>query len=328
MAIERQNLQEGGLPEELLDQVQETLEVELPEEMNIQGEQTTAFQVDPSGNLVPLFEEEEIVVTEHQVNLAEVLDSSSLQTLSSELVDAFEQDKESRKDWLDVFTKGLELLGIQTEEREEPFPGATGVHHPLLSEAVTQFQAQAYKELLPSGGPVKTRVMGNESPEAMGQSQRVKEFMNYQITEVMQEYDPEMDSLLFYLPLAGSAFKKVYYDNLLGRATSRLVKAEDLVVAYETTDLETSPRFTHVISMTGNDLKKLQMNGTYRDVQIGEAGVDLEYNEAKEKIDELQGIEPPLSDYNEYSVLELHVNLELPDIDNYGFAVPYIVTIF
>ena len=327
MAIERQNLQEGGLPQELQNQIEETLEVELPEEMDIQGEQTTAFEVDPQGNLFPLFEEEEIVVTEHQVNLAEVLDSSSLQTLASELVDAFEQDKDSRKDWLDVFTKGLDLLGIKTEEREEPFPGATGVHHPLLSESVTQFQAQAYKELLPSGGPVKTRVMGNESPEAMDQSQRVKEFMNYQITEVMQEYDPEMDSLLFYLPLAGSAFKKVYYDNLLGRATSRLVKAEDLVVAYETTDLETSPRFTHVISMTGNDLKKLQMNGTYRDVQIGEAGVDLEYNEAKEKIDELQGIQPPLADYNEYSVLELHVNLELPDIDNYGFAVPYIVTI-
>lgn len=327
MAIERQNLQEGGLPQELQNQIEETLEVELPEEMDIQGEQTTAFEVDPQGNLFPLFEEEEIIVTEHQVNLAEVIDPSSLQTLASELVDAFEQDKDSRKDWLDVFTKGLELLGIKTEEREEPFPGATGVHHPLLSESVTQFQAQAYKELLPSGGPVKTRVMGNESPEAMDQSQRVKEFMNYQITEVMQEYDPEMDSLLFYLPLAGSAFKKVYYDNLLGRATSRLVKAEDLVVAYETTDLETSPRFTHVISMTGNDLKKLQMNGTYRDVQIGEAGVDLEYNEAKEKIDELQGIQPPLADYNEYSVLELHVNLELPDIDNYGFAVPYIVTI-
>ena len=327
MAIERQNLQEGGLPQELQNQIEETLEVELPEEMDIQGEQTTAFEVDPQGNLFPLFEEEEVVVTEHQVNLAEVIDPSSLQTLASELVDAFEQDKDSRKDWLDVFTKGLDLLGIKTEEREEPFPGATGVHHPLLSESVTQFQAQAYKELLPSGGPVKTRVMGNESPEAMDQSQRVKEFMNYQITEVMQEYDPEMDSLLFYLPLAGSAFKKVYYDNLLGRATSRLVKAEDLVVAYETTDLETSPRFTHVISMTGNDLKKLQMNGTYRDVQIGEAGVDLEYNEAKEKIDELQGIQPPLADYNEYSVLELHVNLELPDIDNYGFAVPYIVTI-
>jgi len=327
MAIERQNPMEQMVVEQLPEELQQSLEVELPEEMNVQGEMTSAFEVDPRGNLIPLFEEEEVIVTEHQVNLAEVLDSSSLNTLASELLDAFEQDKDSRKDWLDVFTKGLDLLGIKTEEREEPFPGATGVHHPLLSEAVTQFQAQAYKELLPSGGPVKTRIMGNESPEVMDQSQRVKEFMNYQITEVMQEYDPEMDSLLFYLPLAGSAFKKVYYDNLLGRATSRLVKAEDLVVSYETTDLETSPRFTHVVSMTGNDLKKLQMNGVYRDVPIGEAGIDLEYNEAKEKIDELQGISTPLTDYNEYSVLELHVDLELPDIDDYGFAVPYIVTI-
>jgi hypothetical protein len=327
MAIEKQNPMEQMVVEALPEELQEALEVELPEDMDIQGEMTSAFEVDPRGNLIPLFEEEEVIVTEHQVNLAEVLDSSSLNTLANELLDAFEQDKDSRKDWLDVFTKGLELLGIKTEEREEPFPGATGVHHPLLSEAVTQFQAQAYKELLPSGGPVKTRIMGNESPEVAAQSQRVKEFMNYQITEVMQEYDPEMDSLLFYLPLAGSAFKKVYYDNLLGRATSRLVKAEDLVVSYETTDLETSPRFTHVVSMTGNDLKKLQKNGVYRDISIGEAGVDLEYNEAKEKIDELQGISMPLTDYNEYSVLELHVDLELPDIDDYGFAVPYIVTI-
>jgi len=327
MAIEKQNPMEQMVVEALPEELQESLEVELPEDMNIQGEMTSAFEVDPRGNLVPLFEEEEVIVTEHQVNLAEVLDESSLNTLSNELLDAFEQDKDSRKDWLDVFTKGLDLLGIKTEEREEPFPGATGVHHPLLSEAVTQFQAQAYKELLPAGGPVKTRIMGNESPEVAAQSQRVKEFMNYQISEVMQEYDPEMDSLLFYLPLAGSAFKKVYYDNLLGRATSRLVKAEDLVVSYETTDLETSPRFTHVVSMTGNDLKKLQKSGVYRDVAIGEAGVDLEYNEAKEKMDELQGISMPLTDYNEYSVLELHVDLELPDIDDYGFAVPYIVTI-
>jgi len=327
MAIEKQNPMEQMVVEALPQELQEALEIELPEEMDIQGEMTSAFEVDPRGNLIPLFEEEEVIVTEHQVNLAEVLDSSSLNTLANELLDAFEQDKDSRKDWLDVFTKGLDLLGIKTEEREEPFPGATGVHHPLLSEAVTQFQAQAYKELLPSGGPVKTRIMGNESPEVAAQSQRVKEFMNYQITEVMQEYDPEMDSLLFYLPLAGSAFKKVYYDNLLGRATSRLVKAEDLVVSYETTDLETSPRFTHVVSMTGNDLKKLQKNGVYRDIAIGEAGIDLEYNEAKEKIDELQGISAPLTDYNEYSVLELHVDLELPDIDDYGFAVPYIVTI-
>jgi hypothetical protein len=219
MAIERNNLQEGGLPQDPTTPVEETVEVQLPEEMNIQGQQTSAFEVDPAGNLVPLFEEEEIVATDHQVNLAEILDNDSLGMLANELMDAYEQDKDSRKDWLDTFTKGLDLLGIKTEEREDPFPGATGVHHPLLSEAVTQFQAQAYKELLPAGGPIKTRVMGNESPETMEQSQRVKEFMNYQITEVMKEYDPEMDSLLFYLPLAGSAFKKVYYDNLLGRAT-------------------------------------------------------------------------------------------------------------
>tara|TARA_R110002020_G_scaffold202084_11_gene405134 strand:+ start:5290 stop:7686 length:2397 start_codon:yes stop_codon:yes gene_type:complete len=327
MAIEKNPLEELMQQPQVPIEGAQPLEVELPEEMNVQGEMTNAFEVNTNGELIPLFQEEETNVTEHQINLAEVLDSSSLNTLASELLDAFEQDKDSRKDWLDVFTKGLDLLGIKIEEREEPFPGATGVNHPLLAEAVTQFQAQAYKELLPAGGPIKTRIMGNESPEVMSQSQRVKEFMNYQITEVMKEYDPEMDSLLFYLPLAGSAFKKVYYDNLLGRATSRLVKAEDLVVSYETTDLETSPRFTHVISMTGNDLKKLQMNGTYRDIEIGETGMDMEYNEAKEKIDELQGMAPPVTDYNEYSVLEVHVDLELPDVDTQGFAVPYVVTI-
>ena len=326
MAIEKQTPLQEVEVEEMQPEMGMPLEVMLPEEMNIQGEMTSAFEVDENGNMVPLFEEEEVIVTEHQVNLAEVLDSSSLNTLASELLDAFEQDKESRADWLDVFTKGLDLLGIKTEEREQPFPGATGVNHPLLAESVTQFQAQAYKELLPPGGPIKTRVMGNESPEAMDQSQRVKEFMNYQITEVMKEYDPEMDSLLFYLPLAGSAFKKVYYDNLLGRATSRLVKAEDLVVAYETTDLETSPRFTHVMSMTGNDLKKMMLSGTYRQTDVGEP-LDMDYNEAKEKIDELQGLSRPITDYDEYTVLELHVNLELEEDGDNGFAVPYVVTI-
>jgi hypothetical protein len=142
MAIERMNPMEQMVIEQLPEEVQQTLEVELPEDLNVQGEMTSAFEVDPMGNVVPLFEQEEMIATEHQVNLAEILDPSSLNTLSSELLDAFDQDKESRKDWLDVFTKGLDLLGIKTEEREEPFPGATGVHHPLLSESVTQFQAQ------------------------------------------------------------------------------------------------------------------------------------------------------------------------------------------
>ena len=337
MAIEKDQTnidQNGAIDIEIMDMLQGQapqedmgMEVQLPEEMNIQGDMTSAFEIGPDGNVIPMFESESVTATDHQANLAETLDSSDLSTLASELLEAYDSDKESRQDWLDTFSKGLDLLGIKTEEREEPFPGATGVHHPLLSEAVTQFQAQSYKELLPPGGPVKTRVMGAETPEVAGQNQRVKEFMNYQITEVMKEYDPEMDSLLFYLPLAGSAFKKVYYDNLLGRATSRLVKAENLVVAYETVDLETSPRFTHTMTMTGNDLKKLQLNGTYRSVNIGEANPDVDYNEAKEKMDELQGIAPSMTDYDEYTVLEMHVNLELSEVDDYGFAVPYVVTI-
>lgn len=337
MAIEKTPLnidQDGSIDIEIMEQLAaepmmapQPTEVMLPEEMDIQGEMMSSFKLDGQGNVSPLFGEEGSAMTDHQANLAETLDSSDLSTLASELLDAYDSDKDSRKDWLETFTKGLDLLGIKTTEREEPFPGATGVHHPLLAEAATQFQAQSYKELLPPGGPVKTRAMGAETPEIMAQSQRVKEFMNYEITEVMKEYDPEMDSLLFYLPLAGSAFKKVYYDNLLGRATSRLVKAEDLVVAYETTDLETSPRFTHAMTLTGNDLKKLQMNGTYRETEIGEADADLDYNEAKEKIDELQGLSPSMTDYDEYSVLEMHVNLELSEEDDYGFAVPYVVTI-
>ena len=325
MAIEKTpvNMQNGGEP----PVEEQGISVELPEEMNIQGDLTTAFEINPDGSVNPVMEEMSMLMTEHQMNLAEVLDEATLNTLSTELLSAYDDDKSSRQDWLDTFTKGLDLLGIKTEEREEPFPGATGVHHPLLSEAVTQFQAQAYKELLPAGGPVKTRIMGNETPDVQAQNQRVKEFMNYQITEVMTEYDPEMDSLLFYLPLAGSAFKKVYYDNLLGRPTSRLVKAEDLVVSYETTDLESSPRFVHVISMTGNDLKKSQLNGTYIDTKLVEPSADIEYNEAKEKMDELQGMSPSINDYDEYTILEFHVDLELEGIDNYGFGVPYVVTI-
>ena len=337
MAIERPPLnsnQDASIDIEIMDMLQGqapqqemSTEVQLPEEMSIQGDMTSAFEIDPDGNVIPMFEQEEVTATDHQANLAETLDSSDLSTLASELLEAYDSDKESRQDWLDTFTKGLDLLGIKIEEREEPFPGATGVHHPLLAEAATQFQAQSYKELLPPGGPVKTRIMGAETPEISDQNQRVKEFMNYQITEVMKEYDPEMDSLLFYLPLAGSAFKKVYYDNLLGRATCRLVKAENLVVAYETVDLETSPRFTHAMTMTGNDLKKLQRNGTYRQTDIGDASLDMDYNEAKEKMDELQGISPSTTDYDEYSVLEMHINLELSDEEDYGFAVPYVVTI-
>ena len=301
---------------------EEELVVEL-EEANDDG--SVEFQIGANGQMLPM-EDTEALETEHNSNLAVVLDPSSLSEISSELTAAFEEDKESRDEWLQTFTDGLDLLGIKSEERDMPFPGASGVTHPLLSEAATQFQAQAYKELLPANGPVNTKVVGLDTPEVAKQSKRVKDFMNYQITEVMEEYDPDMDSLLFYLPLAGSAFKKVYFDSLLGRATSAFVKAENLVVSYDTTNLETSPRITHVITMTGNDIRKMQLNGVYRDFDIGSAG-EPDYDEAKDKIDELQGLSKPSSDYNEYTLLEIHVDLELEGIDEYEFGVPYIVTI-
>ena len=301
---------------------EEELVIEL-EEANDDG--GVEFQVGSNGEMLPV-DDTEALETEHNSNLALVLDPSELGEISNELIAAFEEDKESRDEWLTTFADGLDLLGIKTEERQMPFPGASGVTHPLLAEAATQFQAQAYKELLPANGPVNTKIVGAESPETMAQCQRVKEFMNYQITEVMEEYDPDMDSLLFYLPLAGSAFKKVYFDALLGRATSAFVKAEDLVVSYETTNLETSQRISHILNMTGNDIRKMQINGIYRDIEIGSPG-EVSLDDAKDKMDELQGLSKPTSDYDEYTLLELHVNLELDDIDQYDYAVPYIVTI-
>jgi hypothetical protein len=301
---------------------EEELVVEL-EEANDDG--GVEFQVGTNGEMLPV-DDTEALETEHNSNLALVLDPSDLDEISGELIAAFEEDKESRDEWLQTFSDGLDLLGIKSEERDTPFPGASGVTHPLLAEAATQFQAQAYKELLPANGPVSTKMVGLDTPEIEAQCKRVKEYMNYQITEVMEEYDPDMDSLLFYLPLAGSAFKKVYFDSLLGRATSAFVKAENLVVSYDTTNLETSPRTTHVITMTGNDIRKMQLNGVYRDFDIGSAG-EPDYNEAKDKLDELQGLSRPTSDYNEYTLLEVHVDLELEGVDEYEYGVPYIVTI-
>tara|TARA_R100001443_G_scaffold24201_3_gene36399 strand:- start:10309 stop:12705 length:2397 start_codon:yes stop_codon:yes gene_type:complete len=326
MAIEVQRYPSKGVDPLQQPSPEEEITVELPEEMNIQGENTAEFQISPNGELTPVAMSEETIMTEHNVNLTEVLDEDQLDEISSELCSQYEEDKQSREEWLETFSDGLDLLGIKSEEREQPFPGASGVTHPLLAEAATQFQAQAYKELLPAQGPVKTQTVGAENPEVMAQCARVKEFMNYQITEVMQEYDPDMDSLLFYLPLAGSAFKKVYFDSLLNRATSSFVKAEDLVVSYDTTNLETSPRITHTINMTGNDIRKMQINGTFRDIPIGNPG-EIDLDEAKEKMDELQGLSKPSSDYNEYKLLEIHVNLELEGIDEFDYAVPYIVTI-
>ena len=219
------------------------------------------------------------------------------------------------------------MLGFKYENRTQPFEGASGVVHPLLAESVTQFQAQAYKELLPPSGPVNCQIIGEVTPLVEDQAARVKEFMNYELMNVMKEYDPDMDQLLFYLPLSGSAFKKVYYDGQLERAVAKFVSGEDLVVDYFATDIETASRITHCIKMSGNDLRKNQVNGFYSDVPVTSGEVDP--NEVREKINELEGNSPPYStDSEEHLVLEMHVDLDLPGFeDPSGIKLPYIVTI-
>jgi hypothetical protein len=272
------------------------------------------------------------VETDPDANLAEVLDERVLMDISSDLLGYYEDDKSSRQEWEDAYTEGLNLLGIRYEEREEPFRGSSGVTHPVIAEAVTQFQAQAYKELLPSSGPVRTQVVGAATPEVQSQAQRVQEFMNYQIVHKMDEYDPEMDRLLFYLPLAGSAFKKVYFDDMLDRAVSRFVPADDLLVPYNATDLQSSSRVTHVIRMNSNDIRKQQAGGFYRDVDLEPYD---QQDEIREKERRLMGVEKTTADEQDCTILEVHTDLDLVgfehlnpiDGEQTGIKLPYIITI-
>ena len=269
---------------------------------------------------------------EFGVNIAELLDDSLLNRIASDLQSNFENDKSSRSDWEKTYKDGLDLLGFKYEERSKPFAGATGVTHPLLSEAVTQFQAQAYKELLPAGGPVRTQVMGDSTPEVEQQSERIQQFMNYQITNVMQEFDPELDQMLFHLPLAGSAFKKIYYEGTLERAVSRFIPAEDLVVPYLISDLETCMRITHVVKMKHNDLRKNQISGFYRDIDISASTADT--SDIKDAQDHIIGVEQTSFTEEENNLLEMHVDLDIPGFEDTdeegnttGIMLPYIVTI-
>ena len=267
----------------------------------------------------------------HNANLAEYLDDGYLGEISSDLRASYEEDLESRSEWEETYTKGLDQLGVRYEERSQPFEGASGVTHPLIAESVTQFQAQAYKELLPSGGPVKTQIVGLQDQEREDQATRVKDFMNYQIMEVMEEFDPDMDQLLFYLPLSGSTFKKVYFDEAKQRAVAKFIPAQDLVVPYAASDLQTASRVTHVLRMDANEVRKMQIAGFYRDVELGK--YDEDENEVRQKVDELQGTSRTYTD-EIYTILEMHVDLDLegfedmaPDGEPTGIAIPYIVTI-
>ena len=275
--------------------------------------------------------EVQTAVYDHNANLAEILDESTLGEISSELREMYEEDMDSRQDWEQSYTKGLDLLGIKYEERTQPFDGATGVTHPLIAESVTQFQAQAYKELLPAGGPVKTQVLGSKTMEKEAQASRVKNFMNYQVTEVMEEFDPDTDQMLFYLPLSGSTFKKVYFDPTKNRAVSAFVPSEDLVVPYSATDLNTAPRVTHVLRMDANQVRKMQVAEIYRDVEVSTSN-DSD-DPVGEKVDQIEGVSKGYSD-DVHTILEMHVEMDLegfedmgPSGEPTGIKLPYIVTL-
>jgi hypothetical protein len=316
-------------------------EVEIPEEEIVDATEAvtdtsgeTEVQLDEDGGATINFDPTANALEggeQHDANLAEFLEDKVLDPLASELMDKYSTYKETRGDWEESYREGLNLLGFKYTTRTEPFKGASSVTHPVLAEAVTQFQAQAYKELLPAEGPVRTQILGDVSIPKEEQSKRVKDFMNYQIMDQMKEYEPEFDQMLFYLPLSGSTFKKVYYDDLLGRAVSKFIPAEDIVVPYSATSLEDAEAIIHMVKMSENDLRKQMYSGFYKEVELGEP--QLKQDRIKEKELELEGIKANTSE-DMYTVLEMHVNLDLEgyeDIDEEGeetgIKLPYIVTI-
>ena len=313
----------------------EVTEIETPMEDIMESSEEVEVVPTEDGGAEVSFDpnaEENLQTQNHFDNLAELLEDNELDPLASELYDKYTEYKESRGDWEETYRNGLSLLGFKYEARTEPFRGAAAVTHPVLAEAVTQFQAQAYKELLPSDGPVRSQILGAITPEKQDQANRVKDFMNYQIMDQMKEYEPEFDQMLFYLPLSGSTFKKVYYDDLLGRAVSKFIPADDLIVPYSATSLDDAEAVVHVISISENDLRKQQVAGFYKDVELGDPPVTE--NEIKQKERELQGVSKNVQQ-DQYTLLEMHVDLDLPGFEDVnpetgeptGIRLPYVVTI-
>jgi len=268
---------------------------------------------------------------DHFANLAENMDDADLEPLGSKLIEQYNEYRESRADWEDTYRNGLSLLGFKYERRTEPFRGASGVNHPVLAESVTQFQAQAYKELLPADGPVRTQILGAVDVPKEEQAKRVKDFMNYQIMDQMKEYEPEFDQMLFYLPLSGSTFKKIYYDDLLGRAVSKFVPADDLIVPYSANSLEDAEAVIHVIKISENELRKQQVSGFYRDVELGTPPITE--NQLEDKKLELEGISKDGQE-DQYTLYEIHTNLDLEGYEDMGedgeptgIKLPYVVTV-
>ena len=319
----RTELEVPGAGEEV--QVQEEVTEKGPIEVTPEEDGGATINFEPGSINVPGTES-------HFDNLADILPEDVLDPLGSILKENYMDYKMSRKDWEQSYMEGLDLLGFKYENRTEPFQGASGATHPVLAEAVTQFQAMAYKELLPSDGPVRTQIVGAITPQKEQQAQRVKDFMNYQIMDQMQEYEPEFDQMLFHLPLAGSSFKKVYYDDLLGRAVSKFIPADDLIVPYTATSLDDAESVIHTIKISENDLRKQQVAGFYSDIELSPPAVIEDKVTEKER--ELEGTKKTGKPDDVYTLLECHINLDLegfedigPDGEPTGIKLPYIVTI-
>jgi hypothetical protein len=310
MAVEKNN-EISEKVEEIVDEVSPGVE---EVDVSVEGEEQVEEQVNDDFN----------------ANLAMNMDERTLKRLGMELISEYRKDKESRKEWEEGYTKGLDLLGVKYNEQTRPFKGASGVTHPLLSESATTFQASAYKELIPSDGPVRTQVLGIRTPATEQQADRVKEYMNYLLMEKMEDYTTDMDQMLYYLPLSGSTFKKIYFDEFLQRPVSKFVPAEDLVVPYYASDLKDAGRITHVIKMSENEVNKKMAANFYRDIELPKPRT--EQSDLEQKIDELDGVKPGFTDYI-HTILEMHVELNLDDYENFdnrtskAIKIPYIVTI-
>ena len=278
-------------------------------EIEIEIEDPEAVHVGIDGEEIMSIEPDE-ELDDFNKNLAEDLDDSVLQQIASELIGDFDDDIASRKDWIQTYTDGLELLGMKIEERSEPWEGACGVYHPLLSEALVKFQAETIMETFPASGPVKTKIIGKETPQKRDAAERVRDDMNYELTEVMVEYRPEHERMIWGLGLSGNAFKKVYYDPSLGRQVAVFVPAEDVVVPYGASNLETANRMTHVMRKTKNELRRLMVAGFYKDIDLPEPQNTLD--DVEKKIAERMGFRATSDD--RYKILEMQVYLDLPEI--------------
>jgi hypothetical protein len=303
-----------GLEELAMGQPDLSIEIENPESVTL----------DDGSMEITIIPGKDVVGDEFNANLVDDIDEGQLTELSGDLLGEYDADINSRKDWLTTYVDGLELLGLKVEDRTEPWPGACNVYHPLMTEALVKFQAETMMETFPAAGPVKTVIVGKQTKEKEDAAERVKDDMNYQLTDMMPEYRPEHERMLWGLGLSGNSFKKVYYDPNIERQVSMYVPAEDIVVPYGASNLETAERVTHVMRKTKNELHRLQVAGFYRDVDLGEPYSDID--EAEKKIAEKLGFNPTEDD--RYKILEMHVNLDLENGDSEdGIALPYVITI-